>query len=693
MATSSYLSYLPPVLWTPDQDPAQLLGRHLRIYEKILTDLSANGLVIRAAAGFANALNNGITLAAIADTARFQIGDWVTIQGTVERRQIMDFVGAVLVLDANLLAAYGPGTVRIADLVPGQTAFRIDSARSLEAGRTLQLLQAGATEDLLVADVADPVVTLAYGLTQTYSLDPAFVPVKVIDPIAVQHGDHAHQAFEKQIDQLFTLFNPWRTRADLLPWLASWVALTLRSEWSEYQQRLLISRMVDIYQQRGLKEGLFTYLDIYAVTATRPRIVIDDGEALFHTVFDDRGGAVLRAVAHSNTASPVSDPTRTVTVLLHPAGLAVDSQNRIFVCDPADITLTIPREPSLWMLSANGEAPYGAVAGLQMPMPQPVFAGQNPNPPNQKLVEPRAVTIDGTDRVAVVDIGQITGSLSKHAGIFRFAPPLYPITTVIDQTTAPIFPAIHPVDMVLDAGGNFIVLDRGKHPLGSPPAGPSAPQIVVVSEGPLAAVTHALPSVKEPTALIGDGAGRYIVADAQDQKTIAPADLVQVDPGAGWATSSLLGGMAAGTNPLIFPTGLAWESPGVLLVCDVGLRWGFPLGADPSDRMLAEEPALFRVDLNQVPPVIRQVTTQRQLVHPTKLAWDRKHRLLITDRGEAMNDLPLRNWRAGSNEFGVAVHFSTLRPTNFDDRNKFRRGIVQVIDPEKPGHTSWWMDF
>jgi hypothetical protein len=691
MANSSYLSYLPPVLWVPDNDPPQVLGRHLRVYEKILTGVAANGLVVRASALFLTAINAGITLVQEADVALFHVGDWVTIQGTLERRQITAFVGATLVLDANLIAAHPPGTVRIANLEPGQTSFRIDSAEQLEAGRSLRLRQAGQNEDLLIAEVDAPFVTLAFGLTQTFSLDLAFVPVKVIDPIGVDHSGHSHEDFERQIDQLFTLFNPWRTRRDLLPWLASWVALELRPEWSEYQQRLLISQMVGIYQRRGLKEGLFTYLDIYAVTTTRPRIVIDDGEALFHPVFNDRDGAVLRAVAHSNTVSPISDPLRTLTALLHPSGLAVDSLNQIFVCDPGDITLTVPRRPSLWKLSPNGDVSFATVAGLQMPMPQPIFSGQNPAPPGQKLVEPRAVTVDTLDRCAVVDIGTITSGNSKHASIFRFAPPAYAITTVIDQTTAPTFPAVHPVDMILDGAGNFIVLDRGRHPLGSPPAGPSAPQIVVVSEGPLAAVPHPLPTVKEPTVLIMDPLGRFILADARDQSTTTPADLVRVDPAAGFAATSLLGGMAPGTNPLIFPTGLAWESPGVLLVADVGLRWGFVV--DPSNRTMAEAPALFRVDLNQVPPAIQPVTSQRQLVHPTKLAWDRNRRLLITDRGEAMDDVPQRNWRAGSNEFGVAVFFSNQRPTTPAERNKFRRGIVQVIDPEKPGHTSWWMDF
>jgi hypothetical protein len=129
----------------------------------------------------------------------------------------------------------------------------------------------------------------------------------------------------------------------------------------------------------------------------------------------------------------------------------------------------------------------------------------------------------------------------------------------------------------------------------------------------------------------------------------------------------------------------------VLLVSDHGLRWGFSV--DPSNRVMAEQPHVYRVDLRAATPVITRVTTQRQLVHPTKMAEDRNGRVLITDAGETQQDPPQRSWRAGANEFGVVVFFSNQRPTTSDDRNKFRRGIVQIIENEKPGHTSWWMDF
>lgn len=685
MANSSYLQYLPPVLWVPDSDPAQALGRHLRIYEKLLTGFPADGLAVRAAALLVSAQLDTILLVDAADTARFAAGDWITIEGSTERRRIDHFVGATIFLDANLVGVYPlGGTVRIANLVPGQTTFRADNALRVDAGHPLTLLQAAVTENVIVASVDAAFVTLRAGLVNSYSMVTGAVPVKLIDGVSVTRDVRVVPDLESQIDRLFATFNPWRTRPEFLDWLASWVALELPRDWSEYQKRRLISQMTRIYQQRGLKRGVFTYLDIYAVSPAQPRITVDDGEAILHPRFAPDGGAVLRAIAHSNTVSPVSLPARTVSPLLHPTGLAFDANNQMFVCDAGDNTLSVPRAPALWRVSATGEVDYGTVAPLPMPMPTPLFAGL-------PLRRPCAVTVDPTNRVAVLDSGNIASATTQRGAIFRFAPPLYALTTVITDTVALPFPAIHPVDMTLDAAGNFIVLDRGRHPLGNPPSGSTNPQIVVVSEGPLAAVPHALPGVAEPTAIIAESGGTFIVADAGNQLTATPANLWRVNPAAGWTVTSLLGAMPAGTNPLVFPTGMVWSGTNVLLVCDTGLRWGFV--GDPGNRVMAETPHLYMVNLGGLAPIILRVTRERHLVVPTKMAWDRNGKLLITDRGEAQNNAPNRNWRAGSNEFGVSVFFSNQRPTTPAQRNAFRRGLVNVIDGERLAHVAWWIDF
>ncbi|MHC1754033.1 MAG: phage tail protein [Methanosarcina sp.] len=501
---------------------------------------------------------------------------------------------------------------------------------------------------------------------------------------------HEHDNFEKVIDELNQIFDPWKTNKDFLPWLASWVALTLQDDWSEYQKRKLISEMVSIYQERGLKKGLHTYLDIYAATKARPRIAVDDGDAIFRATFLDNGTAVLHTVAHCIAISDKegNEENLVMTALLHPSAISVDNNNNYIVADQGNAALSPPQQPSLWKVSSTGEIEYKSIPNTPMPMPHSIHLG---NP----LVNPTAVVVDKQNRYSVVDIGKITSDTSINSAIYRFDPD---ISTFISN------PAVHPVDMILDEFENFVILDRGSHPLGNPPSGSANPKIVVVREGPPIEVTeHSLNSpdeqngakVIEPTALVMDSERRFIVADAKNQSTDEstptpiPADLVRFDPNNGGQKASLLSRVK--DNPLIFPISLAFENSQSLLICDSGIRWGFE-GDDETNRTMAEPAAIYRIDLSQTPPAISRVTFERKLVNPTKIMIDRKGKLIIVDRGES-NQNPPREWRAKANEFGISVFFSQQRLTSNDDRNRIRRGIENVVNEQKPGHTSWWLRF
>jgi phage tail-like protein len=501
------------------------------------------------------------------------------------------------------------------------------------------------------------------------------------DGITIGDGNHERQPIEKTIDELSDLFTPWRTRPDMLPWLASWVALTLREEWSEYQSRKLISEMVSIYQQRGLKQGLYTYLDIYANSQVRPRIAIDDGEALFRATLREDGASRLHALAYSHTiplSAAGSDETTTLAVLLHPSAVAVDRQNDYIVADEGGGEEK-QWDPALWKVSSTGEVDYSSKQGA-LPLPRPLHIGS-------PLEKPSAVIIDNQDRYNVLDIGKATGPADQDAAIYRLSPPKYEISTMIKEKS---FKAVYPVDMVLDASGRFIVLDRGWRPRGFPPEGPSKPKIVVVTEGQ-PVEEHSLEDIAEPTALAMDGEERFIIADARDQRTLDPADLVLLDPANGWQPLSLLA--QVDQNPLIFPTGLVYESPQSLLVCDTGVRWGY--SKDQSNRALAELAAIYRVDLSKTPPEITKVMRGRKLVNPSKMTMDRSGNLIVADRGEAYRrgSEVKREWRARAGEFGVVVHFSQQRPTETEDRNWIRRGIANIVEDQRPGHTSWWMEY
>jgi phage tail-like protein len=682
----------------------------LRIFEKILTGIAIDAQVVRTQATIANAANHQIQVTNATDASTFRPGDIVTISGTTERVQIERIDGIALFLTTTLTGTHTAGMVRIADLVAGQTRFRVDHETGLGSGIPIDLVQGTSRERVTVAQVQNGFMTLSSGLSNRYPMAVTDLPVRIQDGVTITRGDRKYRALETTIDQLAQIFNPWQTPSEFLPWLASWVDLSLQSDWSEYQQRKLIAEMVSIYQQRGLKQGLQTYLDLYSASKAKPRIVVDQGEAVFRATFAADGTAQLSAIAHSNTISLPANSGRTasrITVLLHPSAIAVDSKNNYIVADQgSDVEPTppaLPALPALWRMSSTGAIDYHLPSSASsMPMPKPIHAGT-------PLQTPTAVVVDNQDRYNVLDIGSIVDETNVSSAIYRFSPPDYSISTLISQSTTPKFPAVHPVDMVVDTSTRssgrsrpLIVLDRGMHPAGFPPQGNADPKLVIISENPLAVTVQPLKKVIEPTALATSPQGHFIVADAREPRVASdslnrPADLIRVtpsaDPNAEWSQTSLLGSLPADQNPLIFPTGLAFENPQSLLVCDTGVRWRFV--GDRSNRAMAEPPAIYRVDLSQNPPVITRVTDQKTLVNPTKMTFDRKGKLIMTDRGEALRLSTefKREWRTRSNEFGVTVLFSAQRPAKVEERNRFRKGIASVIEAHKPGHVSWWLEF
>jgi phage tail-like protein len=71
------------------------------------------------------------------------------------------------------------------------------------------------------------------------------------------------RGFEDLLSAIDRYFAPADTEPDLLPWLATWVALTLDEGWDEAKQRGLIREAVNLYRERGTVQGLKRYLQIY----------------------------------------------------------------------------------------------------------------------------------------------------------------------------------------------------------------------------------------------------------------------------------------------------------------------------------------------------------------------------------------------------------------------------------------------
>lgn len=68
---------------------------------------------------------------------------------------------------------------------------------------------------------------------------------------------------ETIIANIHTYLDPQQTPSEFLPWLASWVALSLREDWDDKVKRQFISQIVPLYQIRGTIRGLKKMLQIY----------------------------------------------------------------------------------------------------------------------------------------------------------------------------------------------------------------------------------------------------------------------------------------------------------------------------------------------------------------------------------------------------------------------------------------------
>jgi phage tail-like protein len=86
-------------------------------------------------------------------------------------------------------------------------------------------------------------------------------------------GGAGQPGLEDVIGRLPRHFDPEHTPDELLPWLAGWVALTLRADWDAATQRDFLREIVPLYRLRGTHAGLQRMLEIY----TREAVDIDDG--------------------------------------------------------------------------------------------------------------------------------------------------------------------------------------------------------------------------------------------------------------------------------------------------------------------------------------------------------------------------------------------------------------------------------
>ncbi|OQY24158.1 MAG: hypothetical protein B6I34_03890 [Anaerolineaceae bacterium 4572_32.1] len=120
--------------------------------------------------------------------------------------------------------------------------------------------------------VAEETVTIAVSARGRYL---AYLPALYHDDEFLARFLMLFESFwapiERQIDHLSFYLDPKLTPPDFLPWLASWLDLTLDERWPEEKQRQMMCAAVPLYRKRGTKRGLQEYLELY--TGVKPQIV------------------------------------------------------------------------------------------------------------------------------------------------------------------------------------------------------------------------------------------------------------------------------------------------------------------------------------------------------------------------------------------------------------------------------------
>jgi phage tail-like protein len=136
---------------------------------------------------------------------------------------------------------------------------------------------------MAATQIATPAGVLWRLLPAIYQEQPGSLALILAAHEAILLGGAGHSiggraAIEESIARLHTYLDPRQTRPEFLPWLAGWLALTLRADLDVAKQAELVARIIPIYQWWGTRKGLEDLLEL--LTDGRPSIVEPDAVAL-----------------------------------------------------------------------------------------------------------------------------------------------------------------------------------------------------------------------------------------------------------------------------------------------------------------------------------------------------------------------------------------------------------------------------
>src|SRR5919109_3816712 len=92
------------------------------------------------------------------------------------------------------------------------------------------------------------------------------------------------RGLEEVVAGLADFFDPSKTQKEFLPWLAGWVAFSLRADVDKEKQREFIANMAELYRWRGTEENLKRLFKIFTDQEPILRDVPDNTEAHYFKV-------------------------------------------------------------------------------------------------------------------------------------------------------------------------------------------------------------------------------------------------------------------------------------------------------------------------------------------------------------------------------------------------------------------------
>lgn len=512
------------------------------------------------------------------------------------------------------------------------------------------------------------------------------------DDQAIGNDNCEYEPIEAVISRLHKLFNPWLTPPEFLEWLASCVSLEFPKVgqeylWDEYQRRKITADIVQIYQSRGLKEGLRQYLELFSFGKERPRIVIDDGSRLWIT--DPNSPNSDRPVSITTFLSQGPSVYKDIMLshegLIRPQCIAITKDQSLFVGDagtPDGVPISQNVPEAIWHLSLPDQAQSVGV----LPLPQKL---------NLNLTFPQAIAVDHQDPSYLYILDQVPDG----PVVYRFTSPKFDVSETI--ATAEHLDTINPVAMTVDQNRHLLILDRGNVP------NAITPKIIDIDVLPgnfpkPSFKSQNLSILKDPLSLLILPNGDLIIGDGCEQappypnNDPTPGNLVWVNRTnpEQWKLSLLLPENRQ-QNPLVAPTAIVEVESQRLIILDIGLKPHVPPTAHAFIRDIAQPAGLYAVTLTSSKEVqvskIESINGTSQMVFPQDMAIS-EGKLYICDPGDPwINTNPVRSWRLYPHEFGIIVHFVKSSVVDVEkekqERQRILKTICEIADREKPAHT------